>query len=142
MHPAEEEDMLQVLTNIAVTKGQQVLREFNDLVPTLRTLGLGFSDVSVKLGLPPEISATLTGSVEVLDRESIRELIDSHKENKTLTVILEALVTASNFKEQLTDLGFRGLALHVRLGMFPSVKLGLLPVPIPDTLSTGYTAVR
>jgi hypothetical protein len=134
--------MLQVFTNIAITKGQQVLREFNDLIPTLRALGLGFSDVSVKLGLPPEISATLTGSVDVLDRESIRELIDKHKENKTLTVILEALITASNFKEQLTDLGFRGLALDVRLGLFPSVKLGLLPMPIPDTLSTGYSAVR
>jgi hypothetical protein len=134
--------MLQVLTNVAITKGQQVLREFNDLIPTLRTLGLGFNDVSVKLGLPPEISATLTGSVDVLDRESIRALIDTHKENKTLTVILEALVTASNFKEQLTDLGFRGLALHLRLGMFPSVKLGLLPAPIPDTLSSGYSATR
>ena len=134
--------MLQVFTNMAITKGQQVLREFNDLIPTLRTLGLGFSDVSVKLGLPPEISATLTGSVDVLDRESIRQLIDRHHDNKTLTVILEALVTASNFKEQLIDLGFRGLALHVRLGMFPSVKLGLLPVPVADPLSPGYSAMR
>ena len=134
--------MLQIFTNIAITKGQQVLREFNDLVPALRTLGLGFSDVSVKLGLPPEISATLTGSVDVLNRESIRALIDKHKENKTLAVILEALVTASNFKEQLKDLGFRGLALHVRLGVFPSVKLGLLPVPTPDALSPAYSAIR
>jgi hypothetical protein len=132
--------MLQVFTNIAISKGQQVLREFNDLIPTLRTLGLGFSDVSVKLGLPPEISATLTGSVEVLDREAIRELIDKHRENKTLTVILEALVTASNFKGQLTDLGFRGLALHVRLGIFPSVKLGLLPMPVPSSVTVGSLA--
>jgi hypothetical protein len=129
--------MLQVFTNIAITKGQQVLREFNDLIPTLRALGLGFSDVSVKLGLPPEISATLTGSVDVLDRDAIRELIDQHRNNKTLTIILEALVTASSFKEQLTDLGFRGLALHVRLGMFPSVKLGLLPQPMPSSLTVG-----
>ena len=70
------------------------------------------------------------------------DFLRAHVLTKTLTVILEALVTASNFKEQLTDLGLRGLALHVRLGMFPSVKLGLLPVPIPDTLSTGYSAVR
>jgi hypothetical protein len=126
--------MLQVFSNMAIAKGQQVLREFNDLIPTLRALGLGFSDVSVKLGLPPEISATLTGSVDVLDAEAIRALIDKHRDNKTLTIILEALVTASNFREQLTDLGFRGLALHVRLGIFPSVKLGLLPVPMPQTL--------
>ena len=129
--------MLQVFANLAVAKGQQVLREFNDLIPTLRALGLGFSDVSVKLGVPPEISATLTGSVDVLDPDAIRGVIDTHRDNKTLTIILEALVTASNFREQLTDLGFRGLALHVRLGMFPSVKLGLLPVPIVNTLPIG-----
>jgi hypothetical protein len=129
--------MLQVFTNIAITRGQQVLREFNDLIPTLRALGLGFSDVSVKLGLPPEISATLTGSVDVLDAERIRALADRHRDNKTLTVILEALITASNFREQLTDLGFRGLALHVRLGLFPSVKLGLLPAPVTNSLSVG-----
>lgn len=49
---------------MAVAKGQHVLREFNEVVPTLRGLGLGLTDVSLKLGMPPEISATLTGSVD------------------------------------------------------------------------------
>src|SRR6266511_2647991 len=54
-------EMLQLFKSraakLAVEKGQQVLKEFNELVPTLRALGLGLSDVSLKLGLPPEISA-------------------------------------------------------------------------------------
>jgi hypothetical protein len=114
---------------MAVAKGQHVLREFNEVVPTLRGLGLGLTAVSLKLGMPPEISATLTGSVDALDAGVIRELITEHKDNRTVTILLEGLVTASHFKEQLTDLGFRGLNLHLRLGMFPSVKVGLLPAP-------------
>ena len=109
-----------------------MLKEFNELVPTLRALGLGLSDVSLKLGLPPEISASLTGSIEALDRDTITVLIEPHRGNQSVTIILEALITASNFKEQLVDLGFKGLKLDVRLGMFPSVKLGLLPAPVQD----------
>jgi hypothetical protein len=119
--------------NLAVEKGQQVLREFNELVPTLHGLGLGLSDVSLKLGLPPEISASLTGSVDALDADTIKELIERHRGNQTVTVVLEGLHTASNFRQELVNLGFRGLKLDVRLGMFPSVKLGLLPSAIPAT---------
>ena len=127
--------MLQLLKSqaakIAVQKGQRVLTEFNELVPTLRGLGLNISDVSLKLGMPPEISASLIGSVDALDHDLIKQLIARNSGNQTVTIVLEGLLTASNFREQLVDLGFRGLKLDVRLGIFPSVKLGLLPAAIP-----------
>jgi hypothetical protein len=127
--------MLQLLKSqvakIAVQKGQRVLTEFNDLVPTLRGLGLNISDVSLKLGMPPEISASLIGSVDALDHDVIEQLIARNSGNQTVTIVLEGLLTASNFREQLEGLGFRGLRLDVRLGIFPSVKLGLLPAAIP-----------
>lgn len=122
---------------LAVDKGQRVLAEFNELVPTLRGLGLGISDVSLKLGMPPEISAALTGSVDALEHDVIKELIAHNQNNRTVKIVLEGLLTASNFRGQLVDLGFRGLKLDVRLGMFPSVKLGLLPAPIPAGLPAG-----
>ena len=125
---------------IAVDKGQRVLAEFNELVPTLRGLGLGISAVSVKLGMPPEISAALTGSVDALEHDLIKELIASHQNNQTVKIVLEGLLTASNFRGQLVDLGFRGLKLDVRLGMFPSVKLGLLPAAIPAGEPVGVPA--
>ena len=122
---------------IAVDKGQRVLAEFNELVPTLRGLGLGISDVSLKLGMPPEISAALTGSIDALEHDVIKELITRHQGNQTVKIVLEGLLTASNFRAQLVDLGFRGLKLDVRLGMFPSVKLGLLPAAITAGVPAG-----
>ena len=129
------------VARIAVEKGQRVLQEFNVLIPTLRGLGLGVSDVSLKVGMPPEISACLTGSVEGLDPGTIKVLKEAHKDNQTVSIVLEGLLTASNFREQLVDLGFRGLKLDVRLGMFPSVKLGLLPAPIPAGAPVAVAAV-
>ena len=130
--------MLQLLKSqvarIAVQKGQRVLTEFNELVPTLRGLGLSISDVSLKVGMPPEISASLNGSVDALDHDVIKALIARNTNNQTVTIVLEGLLTASHFREQIVDLGFRGLRLDVRLGMFPSVKLGLLPAAIPATV--------
>lgn len=138
--------MLQMLKSraaaLAVDKGQRVLKEVNELIPTLRGLGLGLSDVSVKFGFPPEISASLTGSVASLDREAIEPLVERHRGNQTVTIVLEALITASHFREQIIDIGFNGLKLDIRLGMFPSVKLGLLPAAIPSTASMhGITTV-
>jgi hypothetical protein len=132
--------MLQLLKSqaakIAVQKGQRVLTEFNELVPTLRGLGLGISDVSLKVGMPPEISASLTGSVDALDHDVIEALIARNKDNQTVAIVLEGLLTASNFRDQLEGLGFKGLRLDIRLGIFPSVKLGLLPAPIPAIPAT------
>jgi hypothetical protein len=90
--------------------------------------------------MPPEISAALTGSVDALEHDLIKELIASHQNNQTVKIVLEGLLTASNFRGQLVDLGFRGLKLDVRLGMFPSVKLGLLPAAIPAGEPVGVPA--
>lgn len=127
--------MLHVIRDLAIHKGQHVLREFNDLIPKLRAVGLGLSDVSVRLGFPPEISASLTGTVDTLDPETLRELIARNKANKTLVIVFEALITASNFKEELQGLGLRGFRLDVRLGIFPGVRLGLLPASTTSALT-------
>ena len=107
-------------------KAEEVLREFNDTIPTVKALGLSVTHISVGMGILPEIGATLTGSVEALDQQKIKDLIERHKENKILTWILEALRTASNFKDQLSQLGFRGIKLDMKLGVPPKIDIGLL----------------
>jgi len=51
--------------------------------------------------MPPEVSASLVGSVDALDHDVIKELIARNKGNQTVTIVLEGLLTASNFREQL-----------------------------------------
>jgi hypothetical protein len=117
----------EVLTpGAAVEKAQQLLHDFNETVPTLKALGLSVSDMSFRMGIPPEIAASLIGAIEALDEASIREVKDRHKENQVVGLILEGLILASTFKGQLTSLGFAGIRVDLKLGLLPSVQVGLL----------------
>ena len=131
--------MLQILRSqgakiagkLAADKAQRVLREINETVPILRGIGLGVENVSLKMGFPPEVSATLTGSVDGLDPDIIKKLRHDHKDKRTVVLLLEAANAASNFKDELQALGFHGIKVDLKVGLVPSVKLGLLPLPLP-----------
>jgi hypothetical protein len=107
-------------------KTADAIREFNDTIPTIRALGLTVTDIALKMGVPPEISARFTGSVAALDQGRIKDLAAKHQGNRTIEVILEALRTTANFKDQLTQVGFRGVNVDVKLGLLPSVDVGLI----------------
>jgi hypothetical protein len=110
-----------------VAKVHEVIREFNETMPTIKALGLSVRNVSFGMGLVPEVSATLMGSVDALEQEKIDALLKKHQDNKTTVFILEALKTASNLKDQLGDLGLHGVKVGVKLGLPPKIEVGLLP---------------
>ena len=107
-------------------KAQEIMREFNDTIPTLRALGLSVRNISFGLGLMPEVAATLVGSIDALVSEKIDGLAKEHQKNKTAVFVLEALKTAANLKEQLNQFGVRGVKVDVKLGVPPKVEVGLL----------------
>ncbi len=89
-------------------KAQEIMREFNDTIQTLKALGLSVRNISFGLGLVPEVAATLVGSIDALDGEKIDGLAKEHSKNKTAVFVLEALKTAANLREQLNQFGVRG----------------------------------
>jgi hypothetical protein len=110
----------------SAAKAQELLRDFNDALPKIKALGLSVESVGIKVGVPPEISARLVGSVAALDGEEIKKMASASAENKLLSALLEALRTAANVKDYLQQVGFKGLRADVRLGLLPSVEVGLL----------------
>jgi hypothetical protein len=116
----------EVASGAVAGKSEEIIHEFNDTIRTIKALGLAVNNVSVKMGIPPEIGATITGSIDALDREEIGKLIERNKEKKIVTLLLEALTTASNFKDQLGELEFCGVKMDVKLGLSPNIEIGLL----------------
>ena len=110
----------------ALQKGQDLMRELNDTIPTLKALGFSVSNVRFGMGIVPEIGATLTGSVDTLDPQKLKELIERHRENKTVATILEALRTAANLKDELSAVGFKGVKTDVKVGLPPKAEVTLL----------------
>ncbi|PWU21943.1 MAG: hypothetical protein C5B48_10800 [Candidatus Rokuibacteriota bacterium] len=98
----------------------------NDAIANLKALGLSVSHVQVGMGVVPEIEARLTGMIDAMDQAKIKKMIDGHRDNKTLVAILEALRTASVFKDQLGNMGLKGVEADVTLGLPPKVSVRLM----------------
>jgi len=110
----------------SAAKAQELLREFNDAIPKIKALGLSVESVGIKVGVPPEITARLVGSVAALDADEIGKMAKESGDNKLLGALLEALRTAATVKNYLQQVGFKGLRADARLGLLPSVEVGLL----------------
>jgi len=116
----------QELTGSASEAAGKYLDEFNEAVPTMRALGLTVRDLHVAMGLLPEIGAKLIGSVDTINVAKINELIDKEKEKKTLVAVLKTLQAAYNVKDQLGDLGLKGVEIDMTLGLPPKIQVGFV----------------
>jgi predicted regulator of amino acid metabolism with ACT domain len=118
----------------------KVLDEFNAALPTMRALGFNVEDLKVKMGLPPEISAKLTATAADVDVNELNKLIQKNSENKTLVTVLKGLLTAYNIRDQLGDLGLKGIEVNITLGLLPNIGIGFIksaatPVAAKSTAS-------
>ena len=110
----------------AAGKVNEMLDDFNQAVPTLQALGFSIKDVRADVGVPPQIKAKLTGSVEAIDAKKIQGLIDANSDKKFLVTVLKGLQAASHVKEQLSGLGFKGVEAEIKLGIPPSVSVNFM----------------
>jgi hypothetical protein len=123
------EKMMEKVSETAAAATDMATHSMNNLSETasnLKALGFSVRDVRMGMGIVPEIGAKLIGSIEVMDQDKIKKMIDSHRQDKVLVAVLEALRTASVFKEQLGDFGFKGVEADVTLGLPPKVSVRLM----------------
>ena len=111
-----------------VTRSQ---RELNEAIPILKGLGLSVRNLKVSLALVPVIRLTLVGNVSAIEPDKLEKAIDKYKEKKLLVTVLEALRTAALMKNQLGDLGFRGVAADIVLSVPPAFDVEFLKDPPP-----------
>ena len=116
----------QELTGTATEAAGKFVDEFNEALPTMRALGFTIKDLRVGMGLVPEIGARLVASTDTIDVKKIKELIEKHKENKTLVAALKALQAAYNIKQQIGDLPLKGVEIDLTLGLPPHVGVAFL----------------
>jgi hypothetical protein len=114
------------VSTTAINRVGRFVREFNDAIPALKSLGFSVTRFTVEVGMMPEIGATLAGSVRALNPGKIRELLQKRSGNKPLAALLHALLISANFKDQLKAMGIRAIELNIALGLPTSVTVDLL----------------
>jgi hypothetical protein len=104
----------------------KVLDELNSAIPVIRALGFNITGLHLEAGVPPGMTAKLTGAVENVNVAKIEDLAQKNAENKVVVLLLKSLESAYNFKDQLKDLHFKGVEVDLTLGLSPKVNVGFL----------------
>lgn len=116
----------QELTNSASDAVSKLLDEFNAALPIMKALGFSVEDLQVGMGLLPEVNAKLIAAADKVDVKAIDGIIQKKSEQKTLVAVLKALQTAYNVRDQLGDLGLKGVEVDLKLGIPPKVSIGFM----------------
>lgn len=122
------------LTNSASDAVSKLLDEFNAALPTMKALGFSVEDLQVAMGLLPEVHAKLIAAADNVDVKAIDGMVEKKSEQKTLVAVLKALQAAYNVRDQLGDLGLKGVEIDLTLGIPPKVSIGFMKkaaVPAP-----------
>jgi len=114
------------LANSASEVVSKLLDEFNAALPTMKALGFSVEDLQVGMGVLPEVSAKLIAAADKVDVKAIDGMIEKKSEQKTLVAVLKALQTAYNVRDQLGDLGLKGVEIALTLGIPPKVAIGFI----------------
>lgn len=102
------------------------LDDFNNAVKLLSTFGFRVGKFKVGSGITPQIATSIVGSLEGVDKEEIKKLVDANKERKIVTAILKAVVTAKNIQERVDALPTLDVRIDVILGWPPDISIDFL----------------
>ena len=104
----------------------KVLDDLNGAIPVIHALGLNVTGMHIEAGVPPGFTAKMVGAVDKIDVAKIKDLAAKNTDNRVIVILLKALETAYNFKDQLKDLQFKGVEVDLTLGLSPKVQVGFL----------------
>lgn len=110
------------LADVAKVKVNEWLDEYKKAIAILEMLGFTVGKFTVGMGMLPEIHTSISGSIEDIREESLKKIIEEHKEETLLVSLLNALIMARRFWER-AELKLTGVTLDVTLGVPPNIKV-------------------
>ena len=102
------------------------LDDFNNAVKLLSTFGFRVGKFKVGSGVTPKIATSIIGSLEKVEKQKIKKLIDANRERKIVTAILKAVLTAKNIQERVDVLPTLDVRIDVVLGWPPDISIDFL----------------
>ncbi|HNP21981.1 MAG TPA: hypothetical protein PKM63_05425 [Panacibacter sp.] len=113
------------LADVKDFSSAKIAESFEELtaaLPLIEEAGFKVDGISVDVGLPPDFSIGFTKMNEVKP-EAIQKLIDDNTDKKLLSMVLRALMTATDIQSKVTLNKFVFSGASVKLGIPPSISL-------------------
>jgi hypothetical protein len=119
-------DVTDEMKEAALVRLRESLDDFNAALPVLRDAGYVLRGVSIKLGLPPQITASLSSGPGVSE-DRLAELLTEHSRRKLTTLIVKSVYHATKLQSMLEITGMRPTGLSIDVGLIPDVVLQFGP---------------
>ena len=119
-------DVTAEMKEAALVRLRESLDDFNTALPVLRDAGYVLDGVAIKLGLPPQITATLSSGPGVSE-DRLEALLAEHTERKLTTLIVKSVYHATKLQSMLEIQGMRPSGLSVDVGLVPDIVIKFAP---------------
>ena len=109
----------------ALEKIDEVINEFNAMLPFMEELGLSVASFNIEAGLLPQIKTSLVGSIDNIKDEAVEGLITQNENNKLLVAVLNAILMAKSIHQKLEGAYIsilKDLVIDISLGIPPSIS--------------------
>jgi hypothetical protein len=121
-------DLIKKVSDVASGSNEKlagVLEEYRRAISALEVFGLRVGKLRVVAGVLPEVSTTIVGSIEYLDPERIRQVMDENPDKRVLTSILSTLLTATSIRESVELNALKAVKVDIVLGIPPKISVDL-----------------
>ncbi len=112
------------IEGVAKEKLLEGMDEFKKAVAILETFGFRIGRFTVGMGILPEISTSLTGSIENISEEGLKQIIQDHPADKLLISLIDALILARRLWAHV-QLNLTAVTLNVTLGLTPKIAVDI-----------------
>ena len=102
-----------------------LLEEYKRAIAVLEVFGLRVAKCRVTVGVLPEITTSIIGSVDYLEEQRITELLQANQDKKLLTAILSALLAAAKIRQVVDLSSLQEVTVNVTLGIPPKISVDL-----------------
>jgi hypothetical protein len=101
------------------------LDEYKKAVAVLEKFGFEVGKFTVGMGILPEIRTSISGSIENIQEDGLKEVIEQHKTETLLVSLLNALISTRRFWEHM-ELKLTRVAVDLTLGVPPRINVEVL----------------
>ncbi|MBK7808084.1 MAG: hypothetical protein KA270_03085 [Saprospiraceae bacterium] len=100
-----------------------IIEEWVELLPKLMALGFEMTSFGISMSLSPCMLAELKGKTDDFSEERIKELLEIHKEDKSLKLFLNVIKTTFVLHKK-TNAGMKDdLIVRVEVKLSPEIKV-------------------
>jgi len=118
----EQKQLLQEFKDSGSAKIKEVLENIGGSSVIFLQSGYELRDVSINLGIPPDIT-TIFHFIKDVSEEEQKKVLEESEKSKVIHLIITCLLKASNYFDKIKVGDYKMSSVEISLGLTPGVKI-------------------